>query len=303
MTDEPGPDETAAPGPAETGPLAGRTVLVPRSLDRALGLAARLHADGAEVLVAPVIDRAPADDLDALDDAARDLAAGRYAWVLVTSVNAVDELAAAVTRTTPDAGLGDAPVRWAAVGPSTARALRAVGVEPDLVPADASALGLLAALRDVVLDATPDSTTPDGPGSTAPEILLPLGDLARPTLERGLTALGARPHVVTAYRTVTHAIDADVRAAWDAGRVDAVVLTSGSVAREVAAQLGPREGVVAVAIGSPTRTAATEVGLAVGATATTPDDAGLAAAVRAALAPSGTDLPDRPSDRSPEEDS
>jgi len=296
-------------------PLTGRTVLVPRSLDRAVGLAARLHELGATVLVSPVIERAPADDLAALDDAARDLAAGAYAWVLVTSVNAVDELAAAWTRVAAGS-LGRAPARWAAVGPSTARALREAGVEPALVPEDHSALGLLAALRSLA-SPSPESSERGaplrGPGSDTgpvpsdlsepgarrrdrrsdnapdaggPRVLLPLGDLAQPTLERGLAAMGARPHVVTAYRTVTHLIDGEVRDAWAAGDVDAVVLTSGSVTREVATQLGPRDDVVGVAIGSPTARAAEEVGLRVAAVAATADDAGLAdATVRALTAP------------------
>jgi len=285
---------------------------VPRSLDRAVGLAARLHELGAEVLVSPVIERAPADDLAALDDATRDLAAGAYAWVLVTSVNAVDELAAAWARVSGSApgrpGIGDAPARWAAVGPSTARALREVGVEPAVVPEDHSALGLLAALRSLAdpspapeLSEARGSGVPSGSDSSGgdggPRVLLPLGDLARPTLERGLAAMGARPHVVTAYRTVTHLIDGEVRDAWAAGTVDAVVLTSGSVAREVATQLGPRDGVVGVAIGAPTATAAEEAGLPVAAVATTADDAGLADATVRALTPTdlsephGTPLP------------
>ncbi|MGC5165739.1 uroporphyrinogen-III synthase [Luteimicrobium sp. DT211] len=273
-------------------PLDGRTVLVPRSLDRAVGLAARLHELGAQVLVSPVIERAPADDLGALDDAARDLAAAGYAWVLVTSVNAVDELAAAWSRVAPGDRLGGAPARWAAVGPSTARALREVGVEAALVPEDHSALGLLAALRSLAAPTesseresrirAPRSDTSDVGG---PRVLLPLGDLAQPTLERGLTAMGARPHVVTAYRTVTHLIDGATRDAWADGDVDAVVLTSGSVAREVATQLGPRDGVVGVAIGPPTARAAEEAGLHVAAVATTADDAGLADATVRALTP------------------
>ncbi|GMA24212.1 hypothetical protein GCM10025864_19710 [Luteimicrobium album] len=273
-------------------PLDGRTVLVPRSLDRAVGLAARLHELGARVLVSPVIERAPADDLDALDDAARDLAAGGYAWVLVTSVNAVDELAAAWARVA-SGSLGDAPARWAAVGPSTARALREAGVEPALVPEDHSALGLLAALRSLAAPAPgvsergsrirdPRSDTSDDGG---PRVLLPLGDLARPTLERGLTSMGARPHVVTAYRTVTHLIDGEAREAWAAGTVDAVVLTSGSVTREVVTQLGARDDVVGVAIGTPTARAAEDVGLRVAAVAATADDAGLADATVRALTP------------------
>jgi uroporphyrinogen-III synthase len=296
--------------PEASGPLDGRTVLVPRSLDRAVGLAARLHELGARVLVSAVIERAPADDLAPLDDAACDLARGVYAWVLVTSVNAVDELAAAWRRASrpdgtaaddtdgslaADRSLAGAPTRWAAVGPTTAKALRDVGVEPSLVPEDHSALGLLGALRAVAL--APDVSEREGSvdhsrsdtSDDGPRVLLPLGDLAQPTLERGLTAMGARPHVVVAYRTVTHPIDSEVRDAWDAGEVDAVVLTSGSVAREVARQLGPRGNVAGVAIGSPTARAAHEAGLRIAAVATTADDAGLVEAAARALAPDLSD--------------
>ncbi|PJI93675.1 uroporphyrinogen-III synthase [Luteimicrobium subarcticum] len=280
---------TAGTGDTGTGgPLAGRTVLVPRALDRALGLAARLHELGAQVLVSAVVERAPAEDVDAIDSAARDLVAGRFTWTLVTSVNAIDELGAAVTRA--GGALVDVPTRWAAVGPATAKALGAVGVEPELVPAESSAIGLLAALRALSVASATDragsgAETGDDTSATAPgpEVLLPLGDLARPTLARGLAAMGARQHVVTVYRTVTHPIDADVAAAWHDGRVDAVVLTSGSVAREISGQLGARDDVAGVAIGEPTRRAATEAGLRLDAVAATPDDAGLAAAVVVAL--------------------
>jgi uroporphyrinogen-III synthase len=283
--------------PEASGLLDGRTVLVPRSLDRAVGLAARLHELGARVLVSAVIERAPADDLAPLDDAVRGLARGAYAWVLVTSVNAVDELAAAWRRANApgslaaDSSLASAPARWATVGPTTAKALRDAGVEPSLVPEDHSALGLLGALRSVALapdvserEGSIDHSRSDKPDD-GPRVLLPLGDLAQPTLERGLAAMGARPHVVTAYRTVTHPIDPDVRDAWDAGEVDAVVLTSGSVAREVARQLGLRDDVAGVAIGSPTARAAREAGLRIDAVATTADDAGLADATAHALTP------------------
>lgn len=118
-------------------------------------------------------------------------------------------------------------------------------------------------------------------------VLLPQGDLAAPTMHDGLHDLGYVPHVVTVYRTVTHTLAPDVVAAWRAGAVDAVVLTSGSVAREVAHQLGPRDDVVGVAIGDPTARAARDVGLRLDAVAERPTDAALAAALVGALAATG----------------
>jgi uroporphyrinogen-III synthase len=257
-----------------TGPLTGRTVLLPRSPRRGAALAALLRDAGADVTVAPVIERAPALDGDALADAVRDVVGGRYAWTVITSINAVDALATSAA----DLGvaLADAPTRWAAVGPATLRALRAIDVEPALVPDDASAAGLVAvfpqprsaANRDVARDTPPSTTT---------SVLLPLGDLATPTLRDGLTGLGWTPHVVTAYRTVRSDLPADVVAR----RFDLAVVTSGSVAREIAAQLGTH--VPVVAIGRPSAEVAHDVGLTVTVVADRPTDAALAAAVRTAL--------------------
>lgn len=246
-------------------PLAGRTVLLARAPERARGLAGRLGRLGAEVLVAPVTATAPAPDPAALDDAVRRLAAGAYAWAAPTSVNGVEALAAAAART--GVALAAAPARWAAVGPATARALAAAGVRADLVPdADSSAAGLVAAFG-----------APDAGADRA--VLLPLGDLAGPTLADGLAALGWVPDRVVAYRTVPAALPDDV--VRRAAAIDAVVATSGSVVRELARQLPAPPALVAV--GRPTADAARAAGLPVAAVADRPTDEALAAAVLTAL--------------------
>ncbi|MEU2202071.1 uroporphyrinogen-III synthase [Isoptericola sp. NPDC019482] len=246
------------------------SVLVARAPGRGAGLAARLRDHGLDVVVAPVIERAPADDLAPLDDAVRGLARGAFVWVAVTSVNAVDALADAAART--GTSLAEARARWAAVGPATTRALAAAGVTSDLVPDDdATAAGLVAAFPD------PAATDPE-----TPAVLLPLGDLARPTLDDGLADRGWAPHVVTAYRTVRHALPAEVAKRARAGGFDVVIVSSGSVAREIAAQTGTATPVVA--IGGPSADAAREAGLRVAAVAARPTDDALAAAVEQALA-------------------
>lgn len=309
------PDQPAAQT-AGSPALDGWHVLVPRAPGRGAGLARRVEAAGGTAVVAPLVSRAEIgpEDRALLDAAVTELAAGRVAWVAVTSVNAVDELAASARRVADGAGLpGDGPpgsalgrlarrARWAAVGPATARALAAVGVEVDLVATENSAVGLLAewpapepASASSATSAPADDPAPpavttsaetDAPG--APRVLLPLGDLARPTLEEGLRERGYEPLRVTTYRTVSHPAPAEVVATWRAGGFDAVVLTSGSVAREVADQLGPRADVHAVAIGEPTRRAAVETGQAVAAVARTADDDGLLTALVAARRASDT---------------
>ncbi|PZR53347.1 hypothetical protein DNL40_07440 [Xylanimonas oleitrophica] len=279
-----------APGAPRTGSLAGRTVLVARDPARAAGLAALLRERGAEVVVAPVTATAPAPDAAALEAAVRGLAAGEHAWVVVTSVNAVAPLRQAADR----AGvvLAEAPVRWAAVGHATRRALEAAGVTVGLVPAERTAEGLVAAFPPApepargVARAVPGVGPGAGPGSGR-SLLLPLGDLARPVLADGLAARGWSPRTVVAYRTVPATLPTDVvRRAHD-GDLAAVVVTAGSVAREVARQLAGafgRPGAPAlVTIGRPSADAAREAGLPVAAVAAAPTDSALADAVGSAL--------------------
>ncbi|MBN0038983.1 uroporphyrinogen-III synthase [Cellulosimicrobium cellulans] len=285
-----------------TDALAGRTVLVPRAPERAGDLAATLRDAGARVLVSPAIERAPVEDTAPVDGALARLVHGDFAWVVVTSVNAIEELLASAVR--QGVGLADAArrARWAAVGPATRRALEAVGITVELEPDENSARGLVAAFA--ALPSADQGSTSAGQGSTSRGrgvVLLPQGDLAAPTMHDGLHDLGYVPHVVTVYRTVTHTLAPDVVAAWRAGEVDAVVLTSGSVVREVARQLGPRDDVVGVAIGDPTARAARDVGLRLDAVAERPTDAALAAALTDALAATGsatrtTTEPDDPAD-------
>lgn len=284
--------------------LAGLHVLIPRAPGRGGGLARRVEAAGGVPVVAPLISRQAIDDAEraVLDDAVAQLRDGAFAWVAVTSVNAVDELAASAHRvesgrtewpTEPTEPTEHAPsplsqlasaARWAVVGPATARALAAHGITADLLAPQNSATGMLA----VWPAAQPDPAAGDLRAATAtatsllPRVLLPLGDLARPTLERGLTALGYAPVRVTAYRTVSHPAPPEVVARWQTGGFDAVVLTSGSVAREVAAQLGARPDVLAVAIGEPTREAALAVGQPIAAVADAATDDALFAALLAA---------------------
>ncbi|WP_265522691.1 uroporphyrinogen-III synthase [Oerskovia flava] len=284
--------------PVPARPLDRRTVLVPRPADRGARLAGLLRAQGARVVLAPAIERAPITNTAPVDAAVQALADGAFAWVVVTSVNAIDELRDAAARlgvplAPPDTADG---VRWAAVGPATRRALEAQGVQVALEPRENSARGLLAAFGELGEAGGPTSS--GAPGSTdAPLVLVPQGDLAAPTMAEGLAELGYAPHVVTVYRTVAHDLPEAVVRSWRSGTIHAVVLTSGSVAREVARQLGPDPAVAGVAIGEPTARAARAAGLRLDAVAAAATDDALAAAVLSALAGADpTSPPDRPDD-------
>ncbi|HUA11457.1 MAG TPA: uroporphyrinogen-III C-methyltransferase [Solirubrobacteraceae bacterium] len=109
-------------------PLSGRTVAVTRSRAQGGELARRLAALGARVVQAPVIATRPLPG-EPLDPAPYDL-------VCVTSQNGVEQLFHRIAQGGRDArALAGCTV--AAVGPATARALAAHGIEADIVPARA----------------------------------------------------------------------------------------------------------------------------------------------------------------------
>lgn len=285
------------------------TVLVARSPERAAGLLALLRGRGLDAVAAPVIERAPVEGRAALDAARERLAHGAYAWVAVTSVNAVDALLgpaaddpegtggdttsagsvaesgqrlprathSAVTSSPPDdtpppsGGIAAGPVRWAAVGPATRQALAARGLPVDLVPDVATGAGLADAFPTADATDAADAGQMLRAGDHEPRVLLPLGDLASDTLRTGLVAKGWAVDVVTAYRTVTRELPPRLRRPYDV-----VVVASGSAARQVAVQLGPQR---VVAIGEPSARAANDVGHTVLGIAVEPTDAALADAV------------------------
>jgi uroporphyrinogen-III synthase len=109
-------------------------------------------------------------------------------------------------------------LRLAAVGPVTAAVLSSALRPPDAIAATASAssLGL---------------EVPVEPGSP---VLVPHGDQADDTLANALRARGAIPHLVLAYRTVPGEGVPRIAAGVRDGRIDALLLASGSAIRFIA---------------------------------------------------------------------
>lgn len=223
-------------------PLAGWRVLVPRGGPWGDGVAARLRADGATPVIAPLINFAPTEDKAALEQALRDLADGVFDWLTVTSATTVDVLYS-YGATIPES------TKVAAVGETTATALQAVGYGVDLVPdTDNSAAGLARQL--LARESEPR------------RILTLRSEIAKPVLTDALIAAGHDVHSVVAYRTV--GVPAPERAHRDVlnGRINAILVTSGSVAEQVREQFPdiPDQTIIA-AIGPRTARDADAVGL------------------------------------------
>jgi uroporphyrinogen III methyltransferase/synthase len=279
-------------------PLAGLTVLVPRARNQASDFSALLRARGAEPLEVPTIEIRPVASTTALDQAVEDLAAGRFHWVVLTSVNGVAALRARFEALGQDpAALANA--RVAAVGPATETALRHWGINPDLVPEVATtaalaqsfppAPGANAASLDQGDPPASEATTvasdqgvPPGSGG----VLLARADLANPELAVVLRAKGWRTTEVVAYHTVpVGTLDPAARRRLDAGEVDWVAFTASSTVEGFLRGYGgpPPPGIRVAAIGPVTADTARAAGIRVATTATEHTIPGLVAAIEHAV--------------------
>jgi uroporphyrinogen III methyltransferase/synthase len=216
-------------------------VIVTRPRAQAGPLVARLEALGLDVVECPLIEIIRVSD-DAIDCAG-------YEWLIVTSPNGADEIARR-GRNLP---------KVAAVGPGTAEALRAHGIEPDFVPRVSSQDGLLA-----------EFPRPQG------RVLFAAAENSR---RRPIDELGA--DFVPLYSTRLLSPEPPVG--------DVVVLASGSAARAYAWIGGAAP---AVTIGPETTRVAQAEGLSVVAEAETHDLDGLLDAV-ARVAAGAVQLPRR----------
>lgn len=232
-------------------PLAGRRVLVTRPPGQARDLSERLRALGAAVAEVPTIQIQDPPDPAPLRAAAASLRS--YRWLVVTSVNGVRRLRAAME--TVGAVADDAPeLRVAAIGPATAREARVSGFPRAVVPDRYRAEALL----ETIL-------TEAGGTLEGDRILLPRAAEARDVLPEGLAAAGAEVDEVAAYVTVPVAESApELRARLAAGGVDWVTFTASSTVRSFHALAGSETaGARVAAIGPITAATARELGLVV----------------------------------------
>jgi len=238
----------------ESRPLYGWKVLVPRTKEQAGAMSSRLASYGAVPVEVPTIAVEPPRTPTQMERAIKGLVTGRYEWIVFTSTNAVR----AVREKFEEFGLDArafAGVKIACVGETTAEAVRAFGIKPELLPSgEQSSEGLLADFPpyDEVLD-------------PIDRVLLPRADIATETLAAGLRELGWEIDDVTAYRTVRAAPPAaEIRDAIKSGGFQAVCFTSSSTVRNLVGIAGkPHARTVVACIGPQTAATAKEFGLRV----------------------------------------
>lgn len=193
-------------------PLAGRRIVVTRSVEQSRGLIMRLSALGATPIECPAISIAPLQDFAQLDAAISRLET--YDWVIFTSVNGV----AAFTSRMESLGKDRTDLcarKLAAIGPATRAALIESGCPPDFMPGSYVAESIVEQIGDV----------------RGRRVLLPRADIAREALAEGLRQKGASVDEVDAYRTVSGQGLLALKDLLQAGAADAVTFTSSSTVR------------------------------------------------------------------------
>lgn len=228
--------------------LEGKRIVVTRARAQAAGLCAQLEALGALPIEFPTIRIAPMEDLHLLDQAITSLE--RYDWTIFTSVNGVTvfwERMHAAGRT----AMAFSSVAVAAIGPATAGALRARGIEPTFVPEEYIAEGIAEGLGDV----------------SGQAILLPRAQIARKALPDLLISKGAQVDEIAVYRTLPGRPTREALEQLTRG-FDAITFTSPSTVRNFVQLMGCRAsaivaGAVVACIGPVTARAAENRGLTV----------------------------------------
>lgn len=251
--------------------LAGLRVALPR-LKSDDAIAAALKTAGAQVDTFALTQTVPIESAQ-LEQVRQRLAAGYYAWVVLSSWRAaqavlpqLNSLALAPASAPTPHSPTSAPTHLAVVGQSTAAWMEAhCALKPTLVGA-----GSAAKLLEVF--PTPPATPAAASTVATPTICLPQSQLAAPTLAQGLNQLGWQLDAVATYTTKPlPQLPAHLKTQWQAGAWDAVVVTAGSSAQALLQLLGPPpEKTAVVSIGQSTNARCRELGLRVDATAATP---------------------------------
>ena len=261
----------------DTRPLFGKRVLVTRTEGQARKMGAMLRERGAEPVFVPTIEIHPPADPAPITNAARSLES--YAWVVFTSENGVKAFFEVLAAQKLDArAFGRS--RIGAIGPGTAAAVQARGLQPDVVAKEFRGEGLAKALLDAM-----------GSEARGKRVLVARAKEAREALPEALREAGCEVDVVAAYEThpAPRAATERLRGLLESKKLDAVTFTSASTVHafcdavgEGAASLVAKSGVIVASIGPITTEAATAREITVHATATTYTLEGLMTALESA---------------------
>lgn len=214
----------------EAKPLSGLRVLVPRGGTWGELVSEALRAQGANTVIVPLVDFAHTSEEDRLVDSLQKLESGHYDWLTATSATVADVLVH------HEAKVAD-HTRIAAVGEATIAALTAAGYQVSQTPTEQNNT------TDGLLEVWPEINEP----GKVLKVLTLRSDVARPVLTSGLIDRGHDVTQVIAYRTIGVPAPAHIREDVESGRINALLVASARIGREVAAQFPvlPEETIVA----------------------------------------------------------
>jgi uroporphyrinogen-III synthase len=192
------------------GPLAGKTIVVTRPRAQAGPLAAAIAAQGGQPLIFPLLEISPSADAQPLVDAVARLA--DYSLAVFISPNAVDYAVPAILAR----GAWPVGLQPAAVGQGTVKALAVYGINGCVVPGERFDSEALLALPELAAERV-----------AGRRVAIFRGDGGRELLADTLRARGAEVDCVTCYHRSGPADGvASLLAAWRAGRLDALTVSS-----------------------------------------------------------------------------
>lgn len=243
----------------ESRPLAGLRIVVTRTREQAHDTAELLRERGADPWLFPLIEIADPPDPSKLSEAATRVSS--YDVVAFTSTNGVERFFEALRSQRLDAR-AFGPSRVAAIGEATAAALRAKGIDADIIAKDYRGEALAEAIAEACRD------------RGGRRVLIPRALEAREVLPDMLREARFEVDVVAAYQTIAPNREraAPMVAALQAREIDAVLLTSSSTVRNLCEMLGEHRidllsSVCLASIGPIATDTARRLGLAVAVTA------------------------------------
>jgi uroporphyrinogen-III synthase len=165
-------------------PLAGKTILVTRSVGQSNQFSDRLISAGANIIEMPALEIGPPSSWEALDQAIANLS--NFHWLILTSANGVEYFFSRLEKSGQNqTALND--LKIAVVGEKTAQSLQKQDIKPDFIPPNFVADSLVANF--------PESLT-------GKKILFPRVETGgREVLVKELTAKGAEVIEVPAYES------------------------------------------------------------------------------------------------------
>jgi uroporphyrinogen III methyltransferase/synthase len=184
-------------------------VLITRSRSQSASFGAALQQAGFEPVYFPVILIRPVSDFGELDAALENLQG--YAWLVFTSVNAVEVFFERIDLRAGGYSCLNGNAKIAAIGPKTAEALLMRGIQACFMPDEFIGEAILSGLGDL----------------RGKRVLLPRAEIARQALPEAILAAGGVAHEIVVYHTLPAEVDLAGLAALKAG-VDWITFTSPS---------------------------------------------------------------------------